>query len=641
MKKAIILFVVICAAFQLNAATNITTPTVSGHWTLAGSPYRVYNNISIPSGQSLIVDPGVSIIFQGIFSCGVAGDLQANGTALSPILFDVQDTTGWHIDTVGATVGGWRGMHIFSSSGDTSSLTFCNFHHLKNGSITVLSDIKAEECTFSENIGAIFDMESTLTSGLFEIKKCTFSNNYVTSGSLIKVASTSSTSEWYIHENLLFNNVVGRMGSILNCTNSRLLFFRNSIHHNTVDINAPGLLPSEDIRIMEFWSVLSMPCYAVLIENSIYENTSIYSAPIYCQYANVDFYRNYICNNRHLDTAYCAHAFGGGGLYLVGNGDFGNVFYPSPHSVYTVRNNIIANNYSALYGGGISIFNAQTLIANNTIVNNRAPRGGAIDMWMIDTVTTCIRNNIFWGNISDGPLYNNVDVNLSAFNVVNLKYDHNWMPRSFCNDFEIDTFPGYPQTQINMLSDTTTNIIGSDPGFVMPTLTPNYTESAFTADFSLLPTSTCINKGIDTAVVAGSADFAGKNRIQDTVDIGAFEFGALTTPGPSPSVAMDTIIKHCCNIIIRYPPPADPTQIKKAVQRELNIYPNPATNLLFISCPEAKGTLSLVNVTGSKITEKPVNSNLTFFDIHTMPRGIYFAVWNHDGEKTTQQIIVE
>src|ERR1035441_6757608 len=59
MKKVSCILLLLCCAVFVNASTSITTPNVSGHWTLAGSPYEVFNNITVNAGQSLIIDPGV------------------------------------------------------------------------------------------------------------------------------------------------------------------------------------------------------------------------------------------------------------------------------------------------------------------------------------------------------------------------------------------------------------------------------------------------------------------------------------------------------------------------------------------------------------------------------------------------------
>src|ERR1700733_3169316 len=120
MKKTLTL-ILLCFAFTTKASTNISTSAVSGHWTLAGSPYLVFNDISIDGGQSLTIDPGVSVIFQGSYTINVYGALIAAGTGSQPIRFNVDDTSGWWDNTV--ATGGWHGIQFQPFGGSGVDLT--------------------------------------------------------------------------------------------------------------------------------------------------------------------------------------------------------------------------------------------------------------------------------------------------------------------------------------------------------------------------------------------------------------------------------------------------------------------------------------------------------------------------------------
>jgi hypothetical protein len=72
------------------------------------------------------------------------------------------------------------------------------------------------------------------------------------------------------------------------------------------------------------------------------------------------------------------------------------------------------------------------------------------------------------------------------------------------------------------------------------------------------------------------------------------------------------------------------------------IYPNPACSSVFITTSEANGSVQLQDITGNIIVQKQVTGTLTSFDIHSIPRGIYFAVWNDgSGAKSVQKFVVE
>ena len=60
---------------------------VSGTWTLAGSPYEATCDLTIPSGQTLTIEPGVVVRFTGHYKFWVEGTLLAEGTESDSIIF--------------------------------------------------------------------------------------------------------------------------------------------------------------------------------------------------------------------------------------------------------------------------------------------------------------------------------------------------------------------------------------------------------------------------------------------------------------------------------------------------------------------------------------------------------------------------
>lgn len=107
------------------AQTHILTGNVSGTWTRAGSPYLIEGEISISSGQSLTVEPGVLIEFQDHYRLNVQGQLLAVGTVNDSIRFTIDDTTGFR--NLSVPDGGWHGIRFgYSTPGDdTSRISFC------------------------------------------------------------------------------------------------------------------------------------------------------------------------------------------------------------------------------------------------------------------------------------------------------------------------------------------------------------------------------------------------------------------------------------------------------------------------------------------------------------------------------------
>src|SRR5688572_3770467 len=100
--------------------TTIPAGNVSGIWAKAGSPYQVQGTIQIPDGQTLSIEPGVTIEFQGHYKFNVQGRLLAIGTATDTIIFTAVNTTT-----------GWWGVRFDNTpaTNDTSKIKYCKLQY--------------------------------------------------------------------------------------------------------------------------------------------------------------------------------------------------------------------------------------------------------------------------------------------------------------------------------------------------------------------------------------------------------------------------------------------------------------------------------------------------------------------------------
>ncbi len=114
----------ICAlliATSVSAQTIIPGGSVSGTWSLSGSPYFVEDEIAVRSNELLTIEPGVDVIFRGHYKFIVNGWLEAVGTASDSILFTAADSAI-----------GWWGIR-FINAPDSSHLAYCT---IENGNST-------------------------------------------------------------------------------------------------------------------------------------------------------------------------------------------------------------------------------------------------------------------------------------------------------------------------------------------------------------------------------------------------------------------------------------------------------------------------------------------------------------------------
>ncbi|MBK9291892.1 MAG: right-handed parallel beta-helix repeat-containing protein [Bacteroidetes bacterium] len=89
----------------------------------------VSENIYVPVGTALVINPGTTIIFTGNYEIVVNGKIHAMGASGQPIVFTVSDTTGF-ADTTN-NKGGWGRIRLLNNPIDTSYFFHCHFFYGK------------------------------------------------------------------------------------------------------------------------------------------------------------------------------------------------------------------------------------------------------------------------------------------------------------------------------------------------------------------------------------------------------------------------------------------------------------------------------------------------------------------------------
>ena len=314
------------------AQTHIQSGPVFGTWSLSGSPYYIEGEIAVPAGQSLTIQPGVLVEFQGHYKLTVQGQLLAVGTESDSITFTINDTTGFH--NWSSTDGGWHGISFgYSLPGDdTSRIAYCIFEWGKavgiipdnsGGAISVANyhNLVISNSLFSSNIAvgdgggiAISNSDIIISDNTF------YMNGAGESGGGIAVYSCDpQITNNFISENVALNSG----GGISLYYNANPNIENNIIFHN----------------FSEFGGGLQMQTNC----NPIIRNNIIVGDSAYSEGGGVDLEEN--CNGIFINNTivYNVAAFGGG----VDCEDNSNPIF---------RNSILWGNFGTVNGNQVHLF---------------------------------------------------------------------------------------------------------------------------------------------------------------------------------------------------------------------------------------------------------------------------------------------
>lgn len=104
--------------------TWVASGNVSGVWNASGSPYMIHSgDITVATGQTLLINPGVKVYFAGQFKLVVNGLLQAIGTQSDSIWF-----TGSSVNFPYDSPTRWRGLRFVDAHEDCQ-LSYCSISY--------------------------------------------------------------------------------------------------------------------------------------------------------------------------------------------------------------------------------------------------------------------------------------------------------------------------------------------------------------------------------------------------------------------------------------------------------------------------------------------------------------------------------
>lgn len=166
MKSQLLILIPLLFLNQVFAETFVSG-SVSGVWTLEGSPYIPTGTLVIEAGETLLIEQGVRVEFRNAHLMAVYGVLDCNSEPDNPIFF-TQDTITYPTR--------WQGIQFANSTNDVSTLRHVIIENAStyDGAIRVLGTSPImESCKLREISGYAI----RVFGQSFELLNCTISSN--------------------------------------------------------------------------------------------------------------------------------------------------------------------------------------------------------------------------------------------------------------------------------------------------------------------------------------------------------------------------------------------------------------------------------------------------------------------------------
>ncbi|MCG2760223.1 MAG: chitobiase/beta-hexosaminidase C-terminal domain-containing protein, partial [Candidatus Delongbacteria bacterium] len=280
---------------------NILSGAISG--ILSNPIYYVNGDLIIESGNSLTIEPGVSVLFNGNYCIYVNGQFLAVGNETERINFTVTDFNQGLFDDETTAEGGWGGIVFqdIASGNNFSIIDYCDLSYGK-------SIYREGGCIFINNASNIKISNSTITKsktrwdggGIFiqNSNSIIIRDNIISSNKAITQRGGgiyNNTSNSDIQGNFILNNSATNYGGGLYCKGSDI-----SISNNVFDSNYLTTDAASNGGGIYFYDGT-----ATFTNNTISNNTSIrgsglyYNSPYYSQ--KLKLYNNLIYNNKSIE----------------------------------------------------------------------------------------------------------------------------------------------------------------------------------------------------------------------------------------------------------------------------------------------------------------------------------------------------
>lgn len=335
---------------------------------------------------------------------------------------------------------------------------------------------------------------------------------------------------------------------------------------------------------------------------------------VLCNRSDIKLLNSLILNN---STGYP----GGGGVYCA-------------NSKVEISNAAFIGNYSGLGAGGLYLSGSVASVINTKFINNNGDWAGGIEargsrlkvigcliannegnnaggLFTVESISSVINSTIVnnEGDYDDGGGIHSYDSMIIQNTIV---YGNNSKQifNASLNEMHIEYSNIEGGNQFDISEEFYKKNINEIPKFVRISGTYGLNEHALQADWSLLSSSPCINRGTLANLIEPlpDTDISGQNRVfEDSVDIGAYEFNRQ----PSSIHNLEDKSRDYISSI--------------------QVYPNPTKDVITVVVGNNHNDIRMVlrNVSGQTVAEKTFKLSEKYdFNIKG-PNGIYFLEINN------------
>jgi parallel beta-helix repeat protein len=381
--------------------SGIAYDGAGGPWTLAGSPYIIIGDTNVPAGQTLTIEPGVEVKFNGSYNLFIDGLLFAVGSETNRIMMTSNEVI--------PSPGSWNRIQINSTG--NAEIRFSDITYSQNGIqlISSSNNIIANcniSSSWSDGIHLQWATNNTIRDNNVSVNwdgiiLSSSSNNYLISNTISSIRGYGIILDLSSNNNLANNTILLNRGygiildssfsnNLTNNTfhNSGIIIWGDQLSHfNTHTISDSNMVNGKpiyyhrdcsgiNINGIPVGQILLVNCTDVEVENVQMNHTSIgmeivYSMNIVVANSNISdniygitFY--YSSNNKIINSTISRN----GNISLSGNG-----VELTASSNNTIANNIISTN---IWTGIYLDVSSNNIIENNAVTSNYA---NGIGLW--------------------------------------------------------------------------------------------------------------------------------------------------------------------------------------------------------------------------------------------------------------------